>query len=231
MTTVQHPSRQPHAAAQAQTPGQPDAPDQPDAVDHAQADPAALGPLSADALEMSELLLQLIHVASMRRPEESGATAPGTPGDAGRAARGDAGRGAHAGAPGGGAHGAPAGASGIPGGNLSNHAVRAAIHVYQHGQRTIGELAAGLGVSYGWASRVAAELERAGMVDRMDDPADRRIVRVALTAAAIDAVEAVYRWRGDAIERAMAPLDPDGRAAVRQFLRAAIAELGAGPGR
>src|SRR5664279_6476089 len=38
---------------------------------------------------------------------------------------------------------------------ISSHAVRAAIHVYQHGERTVGQLASGLGISYGWASRVA----------------------------------------------------------------------------
>ncbi len=110
----------------------------------------------------------------------------------------------------------------------STHAVRAAIHVYQHGERTIGELASGLGISYGWASRVVSELAAEGLVSRRMDPDDRRVVRVSLTPGADQMVENDYRWRGDAVERALATLDQDGRRAVRTFLRRVTHELGAG---
>lgn len=112
---------------------------------------------------------------------------------------------------------------------ISPHAVRATIHVYQHGERTIGELASGLGISLGWASRVVSELEGAGMVRRTSDPSDRRVVRVSLAPEAHAIVEGAYRWRGDAIERALSGLDADGRAAVRTFLRRAVDELTSGP--
>ena len=111
---------------------------------------------------------------------------------------------------------------------ISPHAVRASIHVYQHGTRTIGELASGLGVSIGWASRVVSELEEAGLVLRTTDAGDRRVVRVSLTPGALAIVEDAYRWRGDAIERALAGLDAAARAAVRTFLRRAIDELRSG---
>jgi len=107
----------------------------------------------------------------------------------------------------------------------STHAVRAAIHVYQHGEPTVGELAAGLGISYGWASRVISELETAGMVARQTDDSDRRIVRVRLTPEAVAMVENAYRWRGEAVERALATLDADGRRAVAAFLRRVTEEL------
>ena len=107
----------------------------------------------------------------------------------------------------------------------SPHGIRAAIHLYQHGGRTIGELAEGLGVSVGWASRIVNGLEFAGLAERAADPADRRIVHVRLTPGAIRLVEDVYRWRGDAIERALAVLDEPGRAAVQAFLRRAVDEL------
>jgi DNA-binding MarR family transcriptional regulator len=109
----------------------------------------------------------------------------------------------------------------------STHAIRAAIHVYQHGERTIGELAAGLGISYGWASRVVSGLEASGLVARRPDPDDRRVVRVSLTPPAIEMVEDAYRWRGDAVERALASLDEDGRRAVISFLRRVTHELAA----
>ena len=110
---------------------------------------------------------------------------------------------------------------------MSPHAVRAAIHLYQHGQRTIGELAAGLGISMGWASRVVSELEAAGMVSREQDPHDRRIVRTSIAESAKPMIEQAYRWRGEAIERALAGLDKRERAAVRQFLLQGIREFGA----
>lgn len=107
------------------------------------------------------------------------------------------------------------------------HAIRAAIHVYQHGVRTVGELATGLGISYGWASRVVTELEQAGLVSREPDPSDRRIVRVSLTPRAVEMVESAYRWRGDAVERALSVLDEDGRRTVLAFLRRVTGELAA----
>lgn len=109
---------------------------------------------------------------------------------------------------------------------ISPHAIRASIHLYQHGERTISELASGLGISLGWASRVVSELEDSGLVSRVVDPNDRRVARVSLAAPATKMVERAYRWRGDAIERALQGLDADGRAAVQQFLRNAVAEFG-----
>lgn len=109
---------------------------------------------------------------------------------------------------------------------VSPHAIRASIHLYQHGERTISELASGLGISMGWASRVVTELEESGLVARLVDPNDRRVTRISLTPAAGTMVEQAYRWRGDAIERAFDGLDAKGRAAVQQFLRNAVAEFG-----
>jgi DNA-binding MarR family transcriptional regulator len=104
-----------------------------------------------------------------------------------------------------------------PGGSV--HAVRAAIHVYQHGERTVGQLASGLGISYGWASRIVEELEAHGYVIREQDAVDRRIVRVRLNPDALEEVERAYRWRGRAVEEALATLAEPERGAVRAFLR------------
>ncbi len=102
---------------------------------------------------------------------------------------------------------------------LSGHAVRAAIHVYQHGERTVGQLASGLGISYGWASRVVEELEASGYLQRERDPDDRRIVRVRLNPEKLEEVERAYRWRGRAVEQALEPLTVSEKDAVRAFLR------------
>lgn len=109
---------------------------------------------------------------------------------------------------------------------VSAHAIRASIHLYQHGERTISELASGLGISMGWASRVVTELEESGLVARLVDANDRRVTRISLTPSAGKMVEQAYRWRGDAIERAFDGLDAKGRATVQQFLRNAVMEFG-----
>ena len=114
---------------------------------------------------------------------------------------------------------------GADGPGPSPHAIRAAIHLHQHESRTVGELADGLGVSVGWASRIVHELEVSELATRAVDPADRRVVHVRLTPGAIRLVEDIYRLRAGAIERALLILDEGGRAAVRAFLRHAIDEL------
>jgi len=150
---------------------------------------------SDDAIDVGRLLVELIHVVYATRDVDPGAE-PGP----------------HGGAP----------RSRPP---VSAHAIRAAMHIGHHGTRTIGELAEGLGISIGWASRVVSELEASAMVVRTPDRVDRRIVHVSLTPEASAVVERAYLWRAEAIERALASLDPAGRAAVRTFLRHAVDEL------
>jgi DNA-binding MarR family transcriptional regulator len=144
-------------------------------------------------LETSRLLVEFLHAAyATRRLDADG---NGEPGDGnGRA------------------HGTASVA-------LSTHAVRAAIHVYQHGERTVGQLASGLGISYGWASRVVEELEAAGYCTRERDAEDRRVVRVRLNPARVGEVERAYHWRGESVAAALEPLPESERAAVRLFLR------------
>jgi DNA-binding MarR family transcriptional regulator len=108
---------------------------------------------------------------------------------------------------------------------ISEHAVRAAIHVYQHGDRTVGQIAGGLGISYGWASRVIEELEAARYVTRVRDVDDRRVVHVQLEPSARATVEEAYRWHADAVQAALAPLSRTEQVAVRAFLRHLTAQL------
>jgi DNA-binding MarR family transcriptional regulator len=153
--------------------------------------------LSNEALETSRLLVEFLHAAYATRHQDEAAADPsaGTPVTAqvDRHSR-------------------------VPA-SVSGHAVRAAIHVYQHGERTVGQIASGLGISYGWASRVVEELEKVGYVTRERDSADRRVVRVRLNPDATEEVERAYHWRGREVDEAMRPLSESERAAVRLFLR------------
>jgi DNA-binding MarR family transcriptional regulator len=165
--------------------------------------------ISDEALETSKLLVEFLHTsyATRHQPTEAGG---------GGGAQPNAPASASAAAP------APTSASGgeaTPRPQMSAHAVRAAIHVYQHGERTVGQLSSGLGISYGWASRVVDELETAHYIVREHDPSDRRVVRVRLDDAALEQVERAYAWRGEAVQRALEPLSEIEREAVRLFLR------------
>lgn len=71
-------------------------------------------------------------------------------------------------------------------------------YVFQHlldGPLPVGELAARLGVTQQAASKVTAELERLGYVQRITDPGDQRFRRVELTDRAWGAIEAARRAR------------------------------------
>ncbi len=148
-----------------------------------------------EAFETSRLLVELLHAAHASRRSAE----PGSESDP---------------TPGG-LHAAPA----------SDHAIRAAIHIYQHGERTVGQLAAGLGISRGWASRVAEELVERGHVARESDLGDRRIVHLRLTERSLAEIERAYRWRGDVVAAALAEHDPAEREAIRRFLRRVVADL------
>lgn len=165
--------------------------------------PARRPPLSDEALETSRLLVEFLQAAYAIRhdaPDREGRSEP--------------------------ADGPPSGRHNGP--RITNHAVRAAIFVYQHGERTVGQIAAGLGISYGWASRVVDELEAAHFLVRERDGQDRRIVHVRLDPAAVEHVEGAYRWHGEAVQAALDPLSPDGHDAVRLFLRRLIDTLNEG---
>jgi DNA-binding MarR family transcriptional regulator len=108
---------------------------------------------------------------------------------------------------------------------MSSHAARAAVYIHQHGERTVGQLAVGLGISYGWASRVVEELEAGGLVIRDRDRRDRRVVNVRLEPAAIEAVEREYRWHPRDVRYALEPLSEMERDAVRSFLRRVTGRL------
>jgi DNA-binding MarR family transcriptional regulator len=102
---------------------------------------------------------------------------------------------------------------------VSAHAVRVAIHIYQHGERTVGQVASGLGISYGWASRVVDEAEASGYLIRERDVDDRRVVRVRLNPDRLEEVKHASEWRGQAVQQALEPLSETEGKAVRLFLQ------------
>ncbi len=57
----------------------------------------------------------------------------------------------------------------------------ALVTISKNGELTLGELAAAEGVAPPSMTRIAANLEQAGLVERRPDPLDRRVARVAVS--------------------------------------------------
>jgi len=94
-----------------------------------------------------------------------------------------------------------------------------------HAPLTLGAVAEGLGVHPSNATRTCDRLVSAGLLDRRDDPSDRRQLQLTLTRKGQRMVESVLEHRRAAIERVMAKMAPASAArlgtALRDFLVAA----------
>lgn len=89
----------------------------------------------------------------------------------------------------------------------------------QHGSLTLGAVAAALGVHPSNATRMVDRLVAAGLVDRQDDPDDRRQLRLTLTDEGSDLIESVMAHRRAAVRRALAEMPADERSRFADSLR------------
>lgn len=105
--------------------------------------------------------------------------------------------------------------------------VRVLLFLLQHRGTAVavGDLAEGLRVSLGWASRVADELALLGFVNRVRSERDRRVVHLELTEKAIKVAERLWSDHEAAIAAALGDLFPNERATVARFLRRLRTEL------
>jgi DNA-binding MarR family transcriptional regulator len=86
--------------------------------------------------------------------------------------------------------------------------------VQRTGPRRITDLAAIEGVAQPSMTAVVTGLEKAGLVQRTSDPADQRVVLVALTAAGAEYLRIRRRAGAEAIARLIGKLPADEAAAV-----------------
>jgi DNA-binding MarR family transcriptional regulator len=93
-------------------------------------------------------------------------------------------------------------------------------HVGTEGERTVGELARDLGLSLPAASKLARDLEEHGLLERREDPEDRRRTVVALSPETARRVRSWLGRRNRPLEQALAALDPTERAGFLKGLRA-----------
>jgi DNA-binding MarR family transcriptional regulator len=96
-----------------------------------------------------------------------------------------------------------------------------ALSAATEGAPTVKELAERLGLSLPGASRAVDHLVRRGLLDRREDPNDRRCKRVSVTAAGRDLVHRLDDARLAALVTFAQDMDP----AHREALHAAVAPI------
>jgi DNA-binding MarR family transcriptional regulator len=102
-----------------------------------------------------------------------------------------------------------------------------ALSVLMSGPKTLGELAAAEQVRPPTMSRLASEMERAGVARKVIDRADARKIRVHATAKGLRALERGRAMRIAAIEELVAALRPDDVQALDQAVALIEDMLGA----
>ena len=88
------------------------------------------------------------------------------------------------------------------------------------GERSVGELARELDLSLPAASKLTRDLEDHGLVERREDPEDRRRTVVALSPRTAKGVRSWLEQRSKPLEQALATLDTNEREAFLKGLRA-----------
>lgn len=112
--------------------------------------------------------------------------------------------------------------------------LRVLVMIATRGPQTPGGVAAELGVHASNATRTCEKLVRAGLVERAEDPDDRRSVRVSLTAEGSALVGRVIGHRRSALAAVLDAMEPGERAAATESFRAfarAAGDLPAADGR
>src|SRR6201996_2904256 len=84
----------------------------------------------------------------------------------------------------------------------------AALQQLRGGPLTVGELAARLGLTLPTVSGVLADLDRAGLVERRPDPADRRRTIAAIAGAQATLVDEWLAGAADPLARVLDKLSP-----------------------
>lgn len=103
--------------------------------------------------------------------------------------------------------------------------VRALVFLYDNGDRSMTELAAGLAISLPSASELVDRLVERNLVRRNQDPVDRRRVLIALTDPAVAYGRRMHDLRRVQARAALAAIPVEDRACFVRSLRALSAAL------
>ena len=94
-------------------------------------------------------------------------------------------------------------------GGVTLYQVGALRHLVKHGPLTMNELAARMEISPSSATQLVDRLVHHGLVVRNPDPDDRRVMRVAVSGPALNAVRDFEKVTSQRLETLVAPLTDD----------------------
>ncbi|MDJ0354984.1 MarR family winged helix-turn-helix transcriptional regulator [Paenarthrobacter sp. PH39-S1] len=98
--------------------------------------------------------------------------------------------------------------------------LRVLVLIATHGPQHLGAVAADLGVHPSNATRICERLVNAGLIERADDPQDRRFLKLVLSARGRQLVEQVMDHRRTAIAAVVGRLPTRARASLAAALDA-----------
>lgn len=99
-------------------------------------------------------------------------------------------------------------------------------YVLLDGPMSVGELAERLGLALPTTSLMIRDLESAGLVDRVEDPADRRRRQIGIRDEHREAVEGWLAHRAEPIRAALDRLSPAQRGALSHGMQVLAEEFG-----
>ncbi|HUC15348.1 MAG TPA: MarR family transcriptional regulator, partial [Acidimicrobiales bacterium] len=85
----------------------------------------------------------------------------------------------------------------------------ALVTISKKGELTLGELAAAEGVAPPSMTRIAANLEQAGLLERRPDPLDRRVARVAVSEKGAELLAEARTLRALYLSERLGELGPE----------------------
>jgi DNA-binding MarR family transcriptional regulator len=94
-------------------------------------------------------------------------------------------------------------------GGVTLHQLGALRHLVKRGPLTMHELATLMDISPSSATQLVDRLVQHGLVDRVADPADRRVHRLAVAGAAAEAVRGFEKDRSRRMAKLLAPLSEE----------------------
>ncbi|MFD1213296.1 MarR family winged helix-turn-helix transcriptional regulator [Arthrobacter sp. GCM10027362] len=109
---------------------------------------------------------------------------------------------------------------------VSSPQLRVLVLIDSRGPQNLGGVAAELGVHPSNATRTCERLVVAGLIKRRDDPADRRYVRLELTARGKELVATVLDHRRQAIAEVISRMPAGKRRALAEAMEAFAAAAG-----
>ena len=101
---------------------------------------------------------------------------------------------------------------------LSTAEWRVLAHLANAGPVSVREIFARVAMDKSKVSRAASRLETAGLIEKAEDPRDRRLVALSLTAAGRAVMAELVPLARDFERRLIARLAPDDRAALERIL-------------